>query len=67
MSMEISKSEYVEMARIRAYFPYRRHWVAKKAGEETQFITKQTAHIANRLAREGWSVWELFTSENREA
>ena len=41
------------------YRPYRKCFVALKAGEEMQIILKPTAHYAGKLAREGWTVREL--------
>ena len=57
--MEIFENELNEARRIKAYFPYRRTWIAKKQGEETQYITKPTAHLINSMVRAGWSAWEI--------
>jgi len=55
--------EQIEQAR-RAwqYFPYRKCFIALKTGEDMQIILKPTAHYAGKLAREGWTVRELFRS-----
>lgn len=53
--------EQLEQARQQwSYFPYRKCFIALKHGEEIQVILKPTAHYAGKLAREGWTVRELF-------
>ena len=53
--------EHIEQARrMWSYVPFRRCFVALKHGEEMQVILKPTAHYAGKLAREGWTVRELY-------
>jgi hypothetical protein len=42
-----------------AFKPFRKCFIALKAGEEMQVILKPTAHYAGKLSREGWTVREL--------
>jgi len=55
---KITKETERAAARLFAYFPFRRVWVALIDGNE-ELICKTTAHRASRLAKKGFKVYEL--------
>ena len=58
--MSLSELQIAELRRTKQYFPYRLVFGAVNPGNgEFVIIAKATKHQANKLIREGWSVWEI--------
>lgn len=53
-----SDTDRQEMARLKAYFPYRIVYCAVRGNERTCSAVA-TMRIPNRLARDGWQVWTM--------
>lgn len=56
--LQPSEADLREAYALHASRPFMRCWIALKEGEQTAFILKPTAHAANKLAREGWTIFE---------
>lgn len=54
----MNDKQHAELARLKAYFPYRIVFgvIDKNTGEFFSYC-KTTMHAANKLAREGHTVW----------
>jgi hypothetical protein len=59
---EPTPEQLVQAAQMWAFKPFRKCFIALKAGEDMQVILKPTAHYAGKLSREGWTVRELHRS-----
>ena len=56
--MQLTEKDIQDAKRVKQYFPYRRVWIAKKQ-ELTEVICKPTAHMLNKMVRDGWTAWEI--------
>lgn len=57
--MELTQEQLKELQRLKAYFPYRIVFGVLRKSGEFEAWAKPTKHAANKLAREGHTVWIL--------
>ena len=59
---EPTPAQLEQAAQMWSFRPFRKCFIALKAGQEMQVILKPTSHYASKLGREGWTVRELHRS-----
>lgn len=56
MEIQIPANKARDLQRLRAYYPYRLHWIAIR-GEECEVGATLDRRQPNKLARDGWTVY----------